>query len=487
VQLSELLPILRRWWPTLVVAAAIAGLCGYVVGGRAPVRYEAFSRLLVGPINTDSDTLKAAGQLGQTYAELATSEPVVADVVAKLGLRTTPDELTGEISTSANDITRLLTIKVSNADPKAAAQIADELARQLQALSRQDGQRQAGDLQIVEPAKVPTSPASTSPLLIVILAVMAGLVAAAGAVLLIEYLSDDVRDIHDLDQLEGLRALGAVASGGKGWPIVVRSPDSKEAAAYRLLTTKVALCDGETRLRSILVLGADPGGDVAAIGLNMAASMATLGIPATVLDAYAGRPEVTSRLNLSGLPGLADLLRSPRLQVPGFCRKLTPLLSVIPAGVNPGEVETDPESAAAAIDTVSDEGGLAVIVAAPLERAMSTVAWAKAVDVAVIVAAKGAKRSLVRSAADALRLIGVPVAGVVLVERRRFPTLRSRATRTVGSPVARLAVSPAVPARVSAGSVSRVPSTDSGDDYWTTGPRSEPPLAPAGATGTGEG
>jgi tyrosine-protein kinase len=466
VQLSEVLSILRRWWLALVVTAVIAGLCGYLLGGRAPESYAASSRLIVGPINTDAQTLKAAGQIGQTYAELATSEPIVAGVIAKLGLQVTAGELTREISASANEVTRLLTIKVSNADPKAAVRIADELAGQLQAVSRRDGQRPEGDLQIVQPASVPTSPANTSPLLIVIMAAMAGLVAAAGGVVLIEYARDAVHDTDDLGQLEGVQVLGAVVSGDKGLPIVVTSPNSAEAVAYRLLTTKVALSGDKTRVRSILVFGAEPGRDAAAVGLNMAASISALGIPATVLDAYVGIPEVTSRLNLAGLPGLADLLRSPQSQVDRLERTVAPRLNVIPAGVKPSAVETHPDSAAAAIDAVNCEAGVAVIVAAPLEREMSTVVWAKAVDVAVIVAVKGAKRSLVREAAEALRLIGVPLAGVVLAERRRFPVLRPRTSDT-GMSVPLAVASPVPPARASTMSVDHAPDSDSADDYWT--------------------
>jgi len=472
MQISELLPILRRWWPTLIVAAAVSGLCGYVVGGRAPARYEASTRLIVGPINTDAQTLKAAGQLGQTYAELATSDPVVSSVAAKLSLGARGERLSREVSASANEVTRLLTIRVSDRDPKLAAQIADGLGQELQVMSGRDGQHPEGALEVVQPAAVPSSPASSSTLLIVILAVLAGLVAAGGAVLLVEYLTDGVRGLYDLEQLEGVRALGVLASDSRGLPVVMRAPDSADAIAYRLLTTKVALAGDGARGRSFLVLGVEPGGEPAAVGLNMAASTAGLGIPTTVLDADGGAPEVTKRLNLSG-SGVADLLRSAsRTAEPksnGFVRKVAPLLKAVPAGSTPPPVETQLESAAAAIGALHAEAELVVVVAAPLDRAVSTVAWAKAVDVAIVVAAKGTRRSLVQDAVDALRLIGVPVAGVVLVEHQRRVALR---TRPNGAP------SP-IPVEVPVRTTSWGPATDvvgavasasSNDDYWRSRP-----------------
>jgi len=70
--------VARRWRTLLVVAALVAGIVGYAVGAGGHKTYEAKAVLLVGPINTDLDTVKAAGQLGQTYAELATTQPVLA-------------------------------------------------------------------------------------------------------------------------------------------------------------------------------------------------------------------------------------------------------------------------------------------------------------------------------------------------------------------------------------------------------------------------
>ena len=121
MELSGYLAILRRWWWTLLVAAWVAGLMGYVIAGRIEPTYESSARLLVGPINSDTNTLRASSQLVQTYAELATSQGLLESTVSRDGPRrpSTRSDLAGAVRTIANDQTRILTIRVEGAEPGA--------------------------------------------------------------------------------------------------------------------------------------------------------------------------------------------------------------------------------------------------------------------------------------------------------------------------------------------------------------------------------
>src|SRR3954454_14447128 len=83
-----------------------------VLGSHAP-RREASTTFLVGPIGGEYSQLRAAGQQAQTYAELATSGPVLDGASARLrGTRSGP-QLRGAIAADADFYTRLLTITAS--------------------------------------------------------------------------------------------------------------------------------------------------------------------------------------------------------------------------------------------------------------------------------------------------------------------------------------------------------------------------------------
>ena len=73
MELSGYFRIARRWWLVFVASAVLAALGGYAVASRLPKVYEAEVRVLVGPLNTDLNTQRAAGQLANTYAQLASS------------------------------------------------------------------------------------------------------------------------------------------------------------------------------------------------------------------------------------------------------------------------------------------------------------------------------------------------------------------------------------------------------------------------------
>ena len=112
MELSGYLAIAKRWWWTLIVSAWIAGLAGYIVASGLPPTYESQVKVLVGPINTDTDTLRASGLLVQTYAQVVLTDTVLQSTVKELGLTITPDDFREATRATANDVTRILTIRV---------------------------------------------------------------------------------------------------------------------------------------------------------------------------------------------------------------------------------------------------------------------------------------------------------------------------------------------------------------------------------------
>ena len=114
MELSGYFAVARRWWWTLLVAAWVAGLAGFYVAGRIDPTYESEVKLLVGPINTDADTLRASGQMIQTYGQLVTTEPVIKQTLDELGSTVPPAQLALNTRVTANDATRILTIKVQD-------------------------------------------------------------------------------------------------------------------------------------------------------------------------------------------------------------------------------------------------------------------------------------------------------------------------------------------------------------------------------------
>ena len=157
----------RRWWALL--AGALAGVV-LVVAATAGARsgYEGSVKLLVGPMGGKYTELRAASQQAETYADLATSTPVLQVARAP----------SGAVSAKADYFTRLLTLTAQARGRAKAAALAGAVAT---ALMRVTGQRRAGSPgELTRLGPVETSPADSGAKrkTLAAMAALAGLLAA---------------------------------------------------------------------------------------------------------------------------------------------------------------------------------------------------------------------------------------------------------------------------------------------------------------------
>jgi capsular polysaccharide biosynthesis protein len=376
------LSLARRWRGMLVAATVTAGLVGYLVASSGTPTYETSSMLLVGPINTDLDTLRAAGQLAETYAQLATSRPVIDATQRRLRLR----DISGSISADASEVTRLLTIHVRDRDPRRGAAIANAHARELLALAAaRRGPRVPGGpgaLQIVDPARPASSPSGPGAVPIAIVCALAGLLGALGLALLLDRSGETVRGAEDVTRFTGAGVVGRLGRGAwraPGTPaLVTRAPRSAGADEYRLLATRLRAI-GE---RSLAVLRVDD--RATGVAANLAAAMADGGTRVALLDLERDRATLLA-------PGAAAEPLAP-----------TPGAALVA------------DDARAVLHELGDAD--VVLVDAPsLQRSSGGLVWASVVDGTLIAAQidRTARQDLAGTA-DSLRLVHARVLGTVL-------------------------------------------------------------------------
>lgn len=184
-------PLIRRWLVLLGVAAVAASAVGYLVASRITLSYEARTRLLVGPMNTDYDTLRASSVLTRTYAELATSEQIIKKAAPTLAPAIRAPELRRSLAANANDVTRILTIRATGSDAALAARsvqvVAEELVR-LTSGTPDAPAPPAGTVTIIDAAEIPEHPVAPKTKVLVMLSMLAGVLAALAIAVVIEAL-----------------------------------------------------------------------------------------------------------------------------------------------------------------------------------------------------------------------------------------------------------------------------------------------------------
>lgn len=139
MELRRQIAIIRPWFPLLVAIVLLAGGAAFVVNGFLPRVYEAKATLIVGQslsaVNPDYNQLLASQRLSTTYASVATTRPILDQVIKQLKLAGSADELRRSVIVDIPQNNTLLTITARDTDPTRAAAIANALADKLIAVS----------------------------------------------------------------------------------------------------------------------------------------------------------------------------------------------------------------------------------------------------------------------------------------------------------------------------------------------------------------
>jgi len=142
--------LLYRYARIIAAVTVIAAVAALAFSALRPATHEAKARLIIGPgiesLRPDLNTLRAGGQIMQTYAEVASTEPFLQDVINELKLSETPDELMDMIDTMPNQETQILTITVRHNDAEKARAIANAIANRMVRLSPSNTESQAAQI-----------------------------------------------------------------------------------------------------------------------------------------------------------------------------------------------------------------------------------------------------------------------------------------------------------------------------------------------------
>jgi non-specific protein-tyrosine kinase len=135
MELQKYFNVIKRWWWLLVVGMIIPMSISYHFLSQQPALYQAKATLMVGSAmqqpGYDPTLARASASLAQAYTVLVKRRPITQAVIQRLNLERPPEELAGQITAWINPEAQLLEIMVTDANPQAAALIANALADEL--------------------------------------------------------------------------------------------------------------------------------------------------------------------------------------------------------------------------------------------------------------------------------------------------------------------------------------------------------------------
>jgi succinoglycan biosynthesis transport protein ExoP len=431
MELARYLLLVRKWWWLLVAGTLAAGVASYGISKTLTPIYSSTATLLVNqtqvPGTIAYNDILTSERLTSTYKELIGKRLVLEEVSDRLALPYSPAQLATMISVSVVTDTQLLRLSVENSDPALASEIANTTASVFIEQNTENQLSRPGDVSIVEAATAPSVPVKPHVLLNTVMAAAIGLLLAAGAALLIEYLDDTVKSPEDLEA-NGLASLGAVARFQRPKApqenLVAGSGSQRHfSEAYRVLRTNVQFSTIDRPGQTLLVTSANPGEGKTTTAANLALVMAQAGKKVVLVDSDLRRPSVHRLFGLSNEQGLTNLLLSTQSNVDGYAQRTRfDNLAVVTSGPlppNPSELLAS-RRLDSIVENLKTQADVVVFDSPPILAVTDATILASKVDGTMLVIDSGKTRSqALQRAKDALVRSKTHLLGAVLNKLKR--------------------------------------------------------------------
>jgi capsular exopolysaccharide synthesis family protein len=330
------------------VMLATVGAAVAWIALRTPT-YQASARMLIAPLPQDDTTflglqmLRDSGdptRTAQTAATLAGSPAAAAITARKLGHGWDVNRVLHSVSVQPEGQSNILAVTGTADSPAVAtrlantfvssvttarnraldAQVEQELANSRTRLStvnlssaealainarinRLNGLLATGDPTITPslPATPPSSPNGAGALIVIPLALIAGLLLGAGTAASFDLASRRIRDEAELIELYPLPVLARVPLQksrerrmNREQPLLLRPPEAMEA--FRTITTQLEMSVNDHR--SLMITSASTGDGKTTSSVNLALSLTSAGHSVVLLDLDLRKGDVAPRLNI---------------------------------------------------------------------------------------------------------------------------------------------------------------------------------------------
>ena len=305
----------------------------------------------------EQNVTKLRARLGEAHPDLIVATQNLAKIRAQLDaqlagyeqtLRMAADEADARVAELKKQLDAAKAAQITNAAERMrpfeeAVQKLDEATRLYTVFKTTLRQREI-DFQVpkrpveilsqAEPARRPDRPSWPINLSF---ALLLGLVLGIGCAVLIDMLDASFRSVGDVERRLQRPVLGVIPAS-----LAARKPaedplDPAESEPFRVLQTNITLAlrnKSKTHAQTLVMLSAGPGEGKSTTLLRLARAMAAAGERTLLIDADLRRPAQHRLLNISKIPGLADLLQGKATLDQSTSRNIIPNLDYIPCGNN---------------------------------------------------------------------------------------------------------------------------------------------------------
>jgi capsular exopolysaccharide synthesis family protein len=269
------------------------------------------------------------------------------------------------------------------------------------------------------PNNIPVSPHTS---INTMLAALVGMLMVSGAIFIIGFLDDTIKNPEELQRKFNIPILGVIARHEivEGKPISEAEPRSPVAESFRALRTNITFSSVDATLRRIVITSPTPQDGKSTIAANLAVVMAQSEKKIVLIDADLRRPKLHHYFGLLNRFGLSDLFVQP---VDNIGEALQPTSSVRLAVITSGSLPPNPSELLTSqrmgtiLEKLMQGFDTILIDTPPILSVTDAAALTQAVDGVILVAKPGTtKMSDFRQSIETLKAVKANILGVVLNE-----------------------------------------------------------------------
>lgn len=383
-------------------------------------------------IKVESSDPRLAANLANTIAQVFIEQNQARQTARFANYRQGLEQQIQAVEDELASLRSRLSVTPSSERPALEAEIArkqDLLNRYNQAYQNvQLAELQASDLvSVVQSAEVPEAPVRPRKAMNALLAAMIAAIAVVGFVSLREYLDTTVKTPEEAEALLAAPVLGQIwqeknmlkSNGNAERKIVLTSPVSLTAEAFRVLRANLQFAAVDKPVRTLLVSSAGPSEGKSTVSLNLALALGAGGKRVILIDADMRRPQLHKYAGVRREPGLSDALVDRESPITRYLQPIPELdaVRVLP----PGRLPPNPTDLlgsrrmAEVLEQCLALADIVVIDSPPILAAADTPVLAAQTDGALIVMEVGATdRRMVRDAYEQMQRANARILGSVL-------------------------------------------------------------------------
>ena len=425
INLKEFWDYYKRYISYIIIAIVLCGALMFTYSNfiKEPMYSTSTTIVLVqdSESSNNGDTINQQDitlnqKLVSTYRQIFKSRLVVSQVIDKLNLDYTVDDLSKRIKVDSVDDTEILKITVTDSDPELAAKIANTLANVFD--KEVTKIYNIKNVSIIDSAEIVENPSNIHTLKDVLIAAVIGFAISSAIVFVIFYFDDIVRDTDSIENEVNLPILAKVYKSQDNTDLIVSErPNAAASESIRNLRTNLQFSSVDSDLTTILVVSSIPSEGKSFVSANLAISFAQTGKKVLLIDCDLRKGRQHKIFGVSGHKGLSNLLIGDIGSYSDYIVKTdVKNLSLLPRGTfppNPSELLNSKKNSTL-IEILKNRYDIVILDGAPITGLSDSLILSSIVDKTLLVASinRTPKNDLI-NAKKSLENVGAKLAGVV--------------------------------------------------------------------------